>query len=176
MQVGEPLELAVAREVREESGVRVDLATVAYAASQPWPFPRSLMVGFYAAAAAPAAHQPPLDTRTTAAPQGGVWVPPVGATGYDLLPYEGRRAAMDVGLLQGEVEKVRGWCAALLPDAAQSRFEVSAPVPRCRRSLCWRWDALLWRCRGARLQVLLPHLPPLEVDRQELEDCRWFHR
>jgi NAD+ diphosphatase len=41
---GESLEEAVVREVREEVGVAVD--DVRYLASQPWPFPHSLMVGF----------------------------------------------------------------------------------------------------------------------------------
>lgn len=45
---GESLEQAVHREVFEESGVR--LGDVRYVASQPWPFPRSLMVGFVARA------------------------------------------------------------------------------------------------------------------------------
>jgi NAD+ diphosphatase len=43
---GESLEEAVAREVREESGVEV--LDPRYVASQPWPFPSSLMVGFEA--------------------------------------------------------------------------------------------------------------------------------
>jgi NAD+ diphosphatase len=43
---GESLEEAVAREVREEAGVEV--GPPAYIASQPWPFPTSLMVGFVA--------------------------------------------------------------------------------------------------------------------------------
>jgi NAD+ diphosphatase len=48
VEPGESLEDAVRREVREEVGVT--LAEVTYAASQPWPFPSSLMVGFFAAA------------------------------------------------------------------------------------------------------------------------------
>ncbi|HWF74737.1 MAG TPA: NAD(+) diphosphatase [Solirubrobacteraceae bacterium] len=43
---GETLEEAVAREVREESGIEV--ADARYVASQPWPFPSSLMLGFEA--------------------------------------------------------------------------------------------------------------------------------
>ena len=48
VEAGESLEQSVAREVAEESGVSVD--TIRYAGSQPWPFPRSLMVGFTARA------------------------------------------------------------------------------------------------------------------------------
>jgi NAD+ diphosphatase len=43
---GESLEEAVSREVAEEAGVEVD--DVRYLASQPWPFPASLMLGFVA--------------------------------------------------------------------------------------------------------------------------------
>lgn len=52
-EIGETLELAVEREVKEESGVLVDLESVQYVSSQPWPFPQSLMIGFMAATAAP---------------------------------------------------------------------------------------------------------------------------
>ena len=48
VEPGETLEDAVRREVDEEAGIRVD--EVAYGASQPWPFPSSLMVGFFAVA------------------------------------------------------------------------------------------------------------------------------
>jgi NAD+ diphosphatase len=46
VEPGETLEEAVAREVREEAGVEV--RDPRYASSQPWPFPSSLMLGFYA--------------------------------------------------------------------------------------------------------------------------------
>ena len=42
VEVGESLEAAVARELFEEAGVRV--TDVRYVASQPWPFPSSLMI------------------------------------------------------------------------------------------------------------------------------------
>ncbi len=48
MEPGETIEQAVAREVREETGVQVGKVT--YVASQPWPFPSSLMVGCIAEA------------------------------------------------------------------------------------------------------------------------------
>ncbi|MGV8845490.1 NAD(+) diphosphatase [Tessaracoccus sp.] len=46
VEAGESLEQACWREVAEEVGVTLD--TVAYVASQPWPMPRSLMLGFVA--------------------------------------------------------------------------------------------------------------------------------
>ena len=49
VEPGESLEQTVAREVLEESGVRVLRSR--YLASQPWPFPGSLMLGFVAEAA-----------------------------------------------------------------------------------------------------------------------------
>jgi NAD+ diphosphatase len=48
VEPGETLEEAVRREVREESCV--ELGEVRYVASQPWPFPSSLMIGFHAVA------------------------------------------------------------------------------------------------------------------------------
>jgi len=48
VEVGETLEAAVARELHEEAGIRV--RNVRYVASQPWPFPSSLMFGCQAEA------------------------------------------------------------------------------------------------------------------------------
>jgi NAD+ diphosphatase len=47
VEPGESLEQAVRREVREEVGITV--GAVDYFDSQSWPFPNSLMIGFYAA-------------------------------------------------------------------------------------------------------------------------------
>jgi NAD+ diphosphatase len=43
VETGESIEAAVARELKEEAGISV--TDVAYLASQPWPFPSSLMIG-----------------------------------------------------------------------------------------------------------------------------------
>jgi NAD+ diphosphatase len=48
VEPGETLEDAVAREVREETNVRIGMTR--YLASQPWPFPAALMIGYHAEA------------------------------------------------------------------------------------------------------------------------------
>src|SRR5437899_7854615 len=68
VEPGESLEMAVAREVREETGIEV--GAVHYHSSQPWPFPANIMLGFHAAA---------LTTEITVdygALEDGRWVPP----------------------------------------------------------------------------------------------------
>jgi len=46
VEPGETLEQCAAREVREEVGI--EIANLRYFASQPWPFPNSLMIAFFA--------------------------------------------------------------------------------------------------------------------------------
>ncbi|CAM3355693.1 NAD(+) diphosphatase [Mycolicibacterium frederiksbergense] len=46
VEAGESFEACVVREIAEEVGL--DVTDVQYLGSQPWPFPRSLMVGFHA--------------------------------------------------------------------------------------------------------------------------------
>ena len=56
VEPGETLEQTIAREVMEETGVRVHTQTARYLASQPWPFPGALMLGFIAHAEPDAPH------------------------------------------------------------------------------------------------------------------------
>lgn len=51
LEPGETFEQCVAREVREEAGINVD--TINYLGSQPWPFPASIMIAFEAVATNP---------------------------------------------------------------------------------------------------------------------------
>ncbi len=46
VEVGETLEMTLHREIKEEVGLNV--TNIEYFGSQPWPFPHSLMVGFFA--------------------------------------------------------------------------------------------------------------------------------
>lgn len=55
VEPGESLEQAVQREVHEETGV--NLNAVHYRSSQPWPFPSSIMLGFFARAATTDIHR-----------------------------------------------------------------------------------------------------------------------
>jgi NAD+ diphosphatase len=55
VEPGESLEAAVRREVHEECGI--DIGTVTYLGSQPWPFPSSLMLGFSAQALTTEVHR-----------------------------------------------------------------------------------------------------------------------
>jgi NAD+ diphosphatase len=48
VEAGESFETCVAREIHEEIGLTV--RDIRYLGSQPWPFPRSLMIGFHAVA------------------------------------------------------------------------------------------------------------------------------
>ena len=52
VEVGESLEQAIHREIGEEADIAID--EVRYFGSQPWPFPRSVMIGFFARAASTA--------------------------------------------------------------------------------------------------------------------------
>lgn len=48
VEAGETFESATCREVHEEVGVTIDRNSIQYIASQPWPFPRSCMIGMRA--------------------------------------------------------------------------------------------------------------------------------
>jgi NAD+ diphosphatase len=50
VEAGETFEKGVAREVYEETSIRIDEDSVQYIGSQPWPFPQSIMIGFSATA------------------------------------------------------------------------------------------------------------------------------
>ncbi|MGQ0837678.1 NAD(+) diphosphatase [Actinokineospora sp.] len=86
VEAGESLEACVEREIAEEVGVTV--SAIRYLGSQPWPFPRSIMIGF-AAVADPAAPLTPAEGEIEHAH----WVSRAEV-----------RAALDAG---GEIEGLR---------------------------------------------------------------------
>lgn len=47
VEAGESSEMALQRELTEESGLIVDPVQIRYMGSQPWPFPQSLMLGYH---------------------------------------------------------------------------------------------------------------------------------
>jgi NAD+ diphosphatase len=105
VEPGETLEDAVRREVLEES--RVEVRDVAYVASQPWPFPSSLMLGFHALAHGDQPHADddeltdvrwfsPPEVEEAAAGRGEVFLPP---------PYSIARRLIDGWL--AEAQEVR---------------------------------------------------------------------
>ncbi|WP_313812620.1 NAD(+) diphosphatase [Glutamicibacter sp.] len=105
VEAGESLESAVRREIFEEAGVHI--GDVAYRGSQPWPLPRSLMLGFSAEA---------LSTDLV----------PDGAEIRDLRWFS--RAELEAELRAGSLEIPRGvsiayaliksWYGQELPEAA----------------------------------------------------------
>lgn len=70
VEIGESLEQAVHREIAEEVGL--GLEEVRYLGSQPWPFPRSLMVGFAARTAQTSLTLDPTEIESAG------WYDPVG--------------------------------------------------------------------------------------------------
>jgi NAD+ diphosphatase len=96
IEPGETIEEAVAREVFEETGVRV--RNITYFATQPWPFPSSLMIGCFAEAES---RELKIDTNELAEAfwleksklralfsgeqVDGLWVPPSVAIAHHLL-------------------------------------------------------------------------------------------
>jgi NAD+ diphosphatase len=85
----ESIEEAVAREVREETGILID--EVEYHSSQPWPFPSSLMLGFIAHACSVDIARLDMEledarwfTREDIA-QGAITLPPPQALSYRLI-------------------------------------------------------------------------------------------
>ena len=100
MEPGESLEECAARELREETGL--EATRLAYVASQPWPFPSSLMVGFEAEVASDALTLDPEEieearwltrneARLALRGEGPIMVPPPLAIAHHLLKHWAER-------------------------------------------------------------------------------------
>ena len=119
VEPGESLEAAVRREVVEEGGVRI--GEVTYLASQPWPFPSSLMLGFTRTP-----RRPTSSGTTARSPR------PVVRPGVDARRHRrGRAAGVAVHL-----DLARSHRALVRRAAARARQSVGPMSPRL--------DALGW--------------------------------
>ncbi|MDP9092513.1 MAG: NAD(+) diphosphatase [Actinomycetota bacterium] len=114
VEPGESLEAAVAREVFEEVGVRIE--DIRYVASQPWPFPSSLMLGFSASLLGdPEIHLDPVEMAEAAwftraeVQQAADWVDSGGA------PHAGARLAGISPKLSISRYLINRWLAGELP-------------------------------------------------------------
>lgn len=85
------------------AGVAVDLASVRYHSSQPWPFPQSLMIGFMAEAAAAA--PPPAPAQQLSGDGNAQAAAALARHGLALLSGPAVFAAREVGLLPAEAER-----------------------------------------------------------------------
>ena len=94
MEPGESIEEAVARELQEEAGL--EISSVTYLGTQPWPFPGSLMIGCMAEASnreimvdevelEEARWVSRADIRSSMAGQGPLGAPPPMAIAYQLM-------------------------------------------------------------------------------------------
>jgi NAD+ diphosphatase len=110
VEPGESLEAAVAREVYEEVGIAV--RDIRYLASQPWPFPASLMLGFVAR----------LD----------------GDASITLDPVEMAEAAW---FTRDEVSQARDWTDHEMPAIEGTRLRAIPPHLSISRFLIDRWLA-----------------------------------
>jgi NAD+ diphosphatase len=106
VEPGESAEAAVVREITEEVGLRPD--TVTYVASQPWPFPASLMLGFRATIDA-VRPEPRVDGTEIVEAR---WI-----SRSDLPALCEAREVRLPGRLSIAHHLVRGWFGADLPDA-----------------------------------------------------------
>mmetsp|Transcript_3278 Transcript_3278/g.6798 ORF Transcript_3278/g.6798 Transcript_3278/m.6798 type:complete len:457 (-) Transcript_3278:158-1528(-) len=127
-EVGETLEECVARETREETGVEVDPASIRFVASQPWPFPRSVMVGFTGRALADAC--PGGEGATIGDDDGDAGLPTIFIDPAELddARWFGREYVQANGLVEG-----RGSSALdFEPDEEEAEFHVPGPASLAR--------------------------------------------
>jgi NAD+ diphosphatase len=119
VEPGESLEEAVAREVFEETGVRI--FDVRYVASQPWPFPASLMLGFVARAdsALPITIDPVEIVEAAWFTRDEV----VAAAGWtDAAPMWGPNSLLDTSAFDDDPRRAQAVLQAISPPLSISRY------------------------------------------------------
>ena len=116
VEVGETLEECVGRETLEESGVKVDPASIRFSASQPWPFPRSMMLGYHATAALP--------------PSGSDNLPPISIDPDELE--DARWFSKEYVRTHGLVEGRGSSALDFVPDEGEAEFHVPGPASLAR--------------------------------------------
>lgn len=125
MEVGETLEECVVRETLEESGVVVDPDSVRFVASQPWPFPRSMMVGFTGRATAMATRDGDDDASMPDSDLPKIFVDPVE---LEDARWFSKEYVRQNGLVEG-----RGSSALdFEPDEKEAEFHVPGPASLAR--------------------------------------------
>jgi len=121
-EVGETLEECVVRETLEESGVAVDSESIQFVASQPWPFPRSMMVGFTGKAVACDADDDIMDDNISLP---NITVDPIE---LDNAKWFSKEYIRTNGLVEG-----RGSSALdFEPDDEEAEFHVPGPASLAR--------------------------------------------
>ena len=117
VELGETLEGAAVREVAEESGVEVEAASLAYAGSQPWPFPRSLMVAYEGRARVGGAAAAGAGSGGPCPEDGGLEGPAAEAAAAARAAAAAAAALPPAAPLDGELADVRWFPAAAVADA-----------------------------------------------------------
>ena len=104
------------RETLEESGVKVDPTSIRFSASQPWPFPRSMMLGYHATAALPSS--------------GSDGLPPISIDPDELE--DARWSSKEYVRTHGLVEGRGSSALDFSPDEMEAEFHVPGPASLAR--------------------------------------------
>jgi len=129
LEVGETLEDCVVRETLEESGIAVDRSSIRFVASQPWPFPRSLMVGFQATASSMSPPQEQQQQQQQSS-NNNLHLPPIVVDPAELedAQWFSKHFIKANGLIEGKGSSALDF----VPDEEESAFHVPGPASLAR--------------------------------------------